>query len=211
VTFNKESNTVHYTGESRNVIEPARNSVAGEALFNRIKTVKWTRGTGGVLMTHNAYAAEEGHGDNASRAYGPIGAAQEPSSCEEYTDSKGHRVTRYVLHKLQQELWDAPNANSRTGWRRRLPPRAAERQPPCPTGAASPPIATGSRRSGCNCRTVRQLSEATFLFGEPRCPGRLGTPTAQPGHVELVDMSPAGAGMGEAAGSWQAAGPGYWG
>jgi hypothetical protein len=108
VTFDKESSTVRWnTGESRHVIDRAHNSVAGEALFNRIKTVKWTRGTGGVTMGNNEYASEEGHGDTCHRAYGPIGAAQEPSSCEEYTDSKGNRVTRSDLSKLQQELWDA--------------------------------------------------------------------------------------------------------
>lgn len=45
----------------------------------------------GVIMTNNKYAAEEGHGGTCSTAFGPIGAAQEPSSYQEYTGSKpGH-------------------------------------------------------------------------------------------------------------------------
>lgn len=108
VTFNKESNTVHWdTGQYRDVISKARNSVAGAALFSRIKDVKWTRGTGGVLMGNDEYAEDAGQGERCYTAYGPIGAAQEPSSCEEYTDSKGNRVGRNELRKLQQELWDA--------------------------------------------------------------------------------------------------------
>lgn len=48
-----------------------------------------------------------GNSDSCHRAYGPIGAAQEPSKCEEYTDSKGHRVGREDFKRLQQELWTA--------------------------------------------------------------------------------------------------------
>lgn len=109
ITFNKDTNTVSfYAGEYRNVIEKARGSVAGEALFNRIKTVKWTRGTGGVFHGDNEISNEEtDRGQYVTTAYGPIGAAQEPSHCEEYTDSKGNRVGRTELHKLQQDLWDA--------------------------------------------------------------------------------------------------------
>lgn len=108
VSFDKDSNTVRWsTGENRHVIDRAHDSVAGTALFKQIKAVKWTRNTGGVIMTNNEYASEEGHGDTCSTAFGPIGAAQEPSSCQEYTDSKGNRVTRADLSKLQSELWDA--------------------------------------------------------------------------------------------------------
>jgi hypothetical protein len=109
ITFNKDSNTVVFdTGQYRDVIEKARNSPAGSALFNRLKTVKWTRGTGGVFHGDNEISNEEtDRGEYVTTAYGPIGAAQEPMHCEEYTDSKGNRVGRNELSKLQQELWDA--------------------------------------------------------------------------------------------------------
>jgi hypothetical protein len=109
ITFNKETNTVSFdTGQYRNVIEKARNSPAGSALFDKLRTVKWTRGTGGVFHGDNEISNEEtNRGEYVTTAYGPIGAAQAPSSCEEYTDSKGNRVTRNELHKLQQELWTA--------------------------------------------------------------------------------------------------------
>lgn len=108
VSFDKESNTVRWsTSENRGATERAHNSAAGTAFFNRLKTVKWTRNTGGLIMGNNENAEEAGRGDSCNVAYGPIGAAQEPSCCQEYTDSKGNRVTRADLMKLQQELWDA--------------------------------------------------------------------------------------------------------
>lgn len=108
VSFDKDSSTVHWsTSENRGATERAHNSAAGRALFDRLKTVKWTRNTGGIIMGNNEYAEDAGRGDECSVAYGPIGAAQEPSSCQEYTDSKGNRVGRAELSKLQQELWDA--------------------------------------------------------------------------------------------------------
>ena len=88
--------------------DKARSSAAGSAFVDRLKTVKWTRGTGGVFRGDNEISHEEtSRGEYVTTAYGPLGAAQEPTHCEEYTDSKGHRVTRAELSKLQQELWDA--------------------------------------------------------------------------------------------------------
>lgn len=58
-------------------------------------------------MGNNEYAADEGQGPSCHVAYGPIRAATEPSSCQEYTDPKGNRVGRAELSKLQQELLDA--------------------------------------------------------------------------------------------------------
>jgi hypothetical protein len=110
VTFDKERNAVLWeTGQYRRVIDKAHNSAAGEALFNRIRTVKWTRGTGGVFHGNNENHSEEAYdrGDYVTTAYGPIGAAQEPSHCQEYTDSKGNRVTSRDFTRIQQEIWDA--------------------------------------------------------------------------------------------------------
>lgn len=108
VSFDKDSNTVRWsTSENRGATDRAHDSVAGRAFFDRLKTVKWTRNTGGIIMGNNEYAADEGMSDSCHVAYGPIGAAQEPSHCQEYTDSKGNRVGRNELSKLQQELWDA--------------------------------------------------------------------------------------------------------
>lgn len=109
VTFDKERNAVLWeTGQYRRVIDRAHNSPAGSALFEAVRKVKWTRGTGGVLHGNNENHSEESSepGDYVTTAYGPIGAAQEPSSCEEYTDSKGNRVTRTDLSRLQQVKWD---------------------------------------------------------------------------------------------------------
>lgn len=110
ISFNKDTKSVSWdTGQYRNVIEKAHSSPAGKALFERIKTVKWTRGTGGVLLGNNELRSEESDdpSDHATTAYGPIGAALEPSRCQEYTDSKGNRVTSRDLTRIQQELWDA--------------------------------------------------------------------------------------------------------
>jgi hypothetical protein len=108
VSFDKDSNTVRWsTNENRGATERAHASVAGTAFFDRLKTVKWTRNTGGIIMGHNEYAADAGRGEECTVAYGPVGAAAEPSHCEEYTDSKGNRVTRSDLMRIQQELWNA--------------------------------------------------------------------------------------------------------
>lgn len=108
VSFDKDTSTVRWsTGENRGATERAHNSAAGTALFNRLKTVKWTRNTGGIIMGNNEYAEDAGRGDECSTAYGPLGAAQEPSRCLPYTDSKGNKVTDADLSKLQQELWSA--------------------------------------------------------------------------------------------------------
>jgi hypothetical protein len=95
IRFDKATNTVHWdTDKCRNVIERARTSAAGSAFFNRLKKVRWTRGTGGVFHGDNEISHEEtDRGEYVTTAYGPLGAAQEPSHCEEYTDSKGHPVT----------------------------------------------------------------------------------------------------------------------
>ena len=68
----------------------------------------WTRGSGGVFHGDNEISNEEtDRGAYVTTALGPIGAAQEPTNCEEYTGTKGNRVGRNELHKLQQELWAA--------------------------------------------------------------------------------------------------------
>jgi hypothetical protein len=110
VTFNKDSKSVAWeTGQYRHVIDRARNSPAGSALFDAVRKVKWTRGTGGVFYGNSELHSEESEDprDYVTTAFGPVGAAAEPSHCEEYTDSKGHRVTRHDLRQIQQELWDA--------------------------------------------------------------------------------------------------------
>jgi hypothetical protein len=108
ITFNKEANTVTFdTSQNRNVKEQARNSLAGSALFERLKTVKWTRNTGGVFHGDDEISHEEtDRGGYVTRAYGPIGAQLEPSYCEEYTDSKGNRMTRAKLGELQSKKWE---------------------------------------------------------------------------------------------------------
>ena len=108
MSIDKDTNNVSWSkSENRGATDRAHASVAGEAFDDRLKTVKWTRNTGGVIMGNNEYAAEEGIGDSCHVAYGPIGAATEPSHCQEYTDSKGNRVTQHDLSRLQQELWAA--------------------------------------------------------------------------------------------------------
>ena len=108
MSFDRDTNTVRWsTSENRGAVDRAHDSVAGTAFFDRLKTLKWTRNTGGVIMGNNEYASEEGIGDSCHAAYGPIGAATEPSHCQKYTDSKGNRVTDRDLTRIQQELWDA--------------------------------------------------------------------------------------------------------
>lgn len=96
-------------------------------------------------MGTNEYAQEEDVEPSWHVAYGPIGAMQEPSHCQEYTDSKGNRVGQAELSRLQQELWNAQRklqqrmakATAATG--RCKTTAASDRAASPPTGTASPP------------------------------------------------------------------------
>lgn len=52
--FDKARNIVDWdTGQNRNAIDRARASVAGAALFSRLKRARWTPNTNGVFMGNN--------------------------------------------------------------------------------------------------------------------------------------------------------------
>lgn len=80
ITFTKDSNTVSFdTGQYRNVSEKAHNSPAGSALFAKLKTVKWTRGSGGIFNGDNEINEEDTYrGQYVTTAYGPIAPPRSP-------------------------------------------------------------------------------------------------------------------------------------
>lgn len=95
--------------ENNRAVDRAHESWLGQTLFNEIKRVKWTRGTGGWFTGNDEYNRESdnfGSGANyVTTAFGPVGAENHPSRTEEFTKSDGTRVTRAALSELQSKVW----------------------------------------------------------------------------------------------------------
>lgn len=87
ISFDPEERTVVWNvDEGNRSVEAARKSHVGKAFFNALKTVQWTRGTGGCTTYINEYMRESamdgpGCGGSSSGTHmGPIGEAMNPLS-----------------------------------------------------------------------------------------------------------------------------------
>lgn len=103
ITFNRDESTVTWNVPSNNhAVEDAHDHPMPGVLFGALSTVKWTRGTGGVISGSNENRFEH-DGNEPESAYGPLGALEAPRVCLPYVDSKGKRVTAEMLAKIASD------------------------------------------------------------------------------------------------------------
>ena len=81
ITFENAKRTVSWSVPDNNhACETARDHPVGRALFARLKRVKWTRGSGGVIVGNDEYASEDrsvgGGGNTANSVFGPLGSRE---------------------------------------------------------------------------------------------------------------------------------------
>lgn len=97
VTFNKEKKSVIWSvGENNHAVDTARESVVGQAFFDRLNKVRWTHGTGGVISGNDEYNRDDdnigGGGNYCTGSYGYLGAEQEPTRVQPFTNARGQKV-----------------------------------------------------------------------------------------------------------------------
>lgn len=111
VSFDSATGVMEWsTGENNRAVERAHDTWLAQTLFDEIKKVKWTRGTGGWFTGNDEYNQESRHegagGNYVTMAYGPVGAETHPLRTEPFTRSDGTRVTREALSAMQTKLWE---------------------------------------------------------------------------------------------------------
>lgn len=99
ISFEKDTSSVTWAvGENNHAVEHARENPLAQVFFAEMAKVRWTRGTGGVIVGNNEYNREDresgGGGNTCNQGFGPVGAA-DPDAWQrtnEYADSTGKRV-----------------------------------------------------------------------------------------------------------------------
>lgn len=97
LAFDKKTNTVVWdVSENNHAVDEARGSDMGKAFFAVLKTVKWTRGTGGYIRGNNEYHSDPdnfGGGEHyISAGFGPVGAEEAPHRTDAYWTADGKTV-----------------------------------------------------------------------------------------------------------------------
>lgn len=99
VTFDRDQRTVTWeVSENNHACERARNSVVGKAFFDQMEKVRWTHGTGGVIIGNDEYSQDEGHyssgagGSYDKNGFGYLGAEHAPTCTRPFINGKGERV-----------------------------------------------------------------------------------------------------------------------
>lgn len=97
VVFNREESTVTWSvGGNNHAVDFARGGALAHKFFETMNTVKWTRGTGGIIHGNDEYndgPHGEGRGsDYATSGFGPIGAAGAPHATAKYRTATGDLV-----------------------------------------------------------------------------------------------------------------------
>lgn len=94
--FKRESRTVIFEiGEGNHAREHADKTSLAKAFYARMKEVRWTAGTGGVVLGNDEYNREAGYeypgagGSYVVAAYGPVGAKEAPGHVASFLNGKG--------------------------------------------------------------------------------------------------------------------------
>lgn len=104
VTFDKTTSSVVYgIHQDRHTIENAYGSAILIALKSELRSMRWTRGTGGTVNGDNESAedARQEHGgmlDGYKSGSGPIGAAVAPLQTKPWKDPKGDTFHAQAIH-----------------------------------------------------------------------------------------------------------------
>lgn len=96
ISLDRQTRTVTYNvGENNHAREHAEQSALGRAWERAIREVRWTHGTGGVLLGNDEYNIDGGSeyagggGSYVVAAYGYIGAKEQPGHVSEFQTTKG--------------------------------------------------------------------------------------------------------------------------
>jgi hypothetical protein len=78
IGFDDKNRIVHWhVSENNHACESARSEEVGKLFFNLLNNVKWTRGTGGLIVGNNEYNQDDygvgGGGNTINDSYGPLG------------------------------------------------------------------------------------------------------------------------------------------
>jgi len=99
LSFKRETRTLVFSvGENNHAREHADNTALAKAFYEEMGKVRWTHGTGGVILGNDEYTRESGRayegggGSYVVAAYGYIGAKEAPGHVTEFLNGKGQRV-----------------------------------------------------------------------------------------------------------------------
>ena len=117
IVFDREHHSVSWgTSDNNHAVGRARDTAAAAAFFRALDTVKWTRGTGGVLTGNDEYnqdSRDDGRGANYTTVgWGPIGAVTAPGLTAPFQMAEGTRVSVPDFQKLQRAVESAARRQS---------------------------------------------------------------------------------------------------
>jgi hypothetical protein len=99
LVFDRSERTVTYSvSENNHAREHAASTCLDQTFRTQIRKVRWTHGTGGVVLGNDEYNRESGYehegggGSYIVDAYGYIGAKEAPAHVGEFLNGKGQRV-----------------------------------------------------------------------------------------------------------------------
>lgn len=99
LTFKRETRTLTFAvGENNHAREHADATTLAATFYDQMAKVRWTHGTGGVILGNDEYNREAGYeregggGSYVVAAYGYIGAKEAPGNVTEFLNGKGQHV-----------------------------------------------------------------------------------------------------------------------
>lgn len=106
LNFNRKERSVTFeVMENNHAREHADNTALARAFYSQIAKVKWTAGTGGVILGNDEYNRDAGYedvgggGSYVVAAYGYVGVRESPQHVAEFLNGKGQRVHVEVEYK----------------------------------------------------------------------------------------------------------------